>query len=80
MLWLWRRLAVAALIELLAWELPCALGVALKKTKKKNFFFFELTTKLKEFFSEYLYTHHQDSTIDFSLIVLGLHLPVFGGS
>ena len=37
-LWLWHRLAAAAPIRLLAWELPCASGAALKKIKKeKNF-------------------------------------------
>ena len=35
-LWLWRRPAAAALIRLLAWELPYAVGVALKR--HKNFF------------------------------------------
>ena len=34
MLWLWCRLATAALIQLLAWELLNAMGVALKKQKK----------------------------------------------
>ena len=35
--WLWPRLAAAALIQLLAWELPYAAGVVLKKkTKQKN--------------------------------------------
>ena len=34
MLWLWRRPAAAALIQLLAWELPYATGAALKKFKK----------------------------------------------
>ena len=40
LLWLWRRLATAALIQSLAWELPCATGTALKrkrKRKKKDF-------------------------------------------
>ena len=32
-LWLWHRPAVVALIQLLAWELPYALGVALKNKK-----------------------------------------------
>ena len=36
LLWLWYRLAAAALIRPLAWELPCAKGAALKKTKKKK--------------------------------------------
>ena len=33
LLWLWRRLAAAAPTQPLAWELPCATGVALKKEK-----------------------------------------------
>ena len=36
MLWLWGRSAATALIRPLAWEPPCAAGVALKKTKKKK--------------------------------------------
>ena len=38
LLWLWCRLAAVALIRPLAWEPPCAAGVALKrqKTKKKK--------------------------------------------
>ena len=32
-LWLQHRLAAAALIQPLAWELPCAMGAALKKKK-----------------------------------------------
>jgi len=41
LLWLWCRLAAAALIQPLAWEPPYAAGVALKKKKavvdwKKN--------------------------------------------
>ena len=31
LLWLWHRLAAAALIQPLAWELPCVTGMALKK-------------------------------------------------
>ena len=31
--WLWCRLAAAAPIQTLAWELTCAIGVALKKLK-----------------------------------------------
>ena len=34
-LWLWGRLAAAAPIQPLAWELPYASGVALKKNSKK---------------------------------------------
>ena len=36
LLWLWHRPAAAALIQSLAWELPCATGVALFKKKKKR--------------------------------------------
>ena len=36
LLWLWHRLAATAPIRALAWELPYAVGVALKK-KKKHF-------------------------------------------
>ena len=36
LLWLWCRPAVAALIGLLAWEPPHAMGVALKRLKNKN--------------------------------------------
>ena len=35
MLWLWCRPAAAALVPLLAWEPPCAVGAALKKQKEK---------------------------------------------
>ena len=34
LLWLWCRLASAAPVRLLAWELPYAAGAALKKPKK----------------------------------------------
>ena len=33
-LWLWRRLAAAALIQSLAWECPYDMGVALTRKKK----------------------------------------------
>ena len=33
LLWLWRRVAATAPIGLLTWELPYALGEALKKNK-----------------------------------------------
>ena len=35
-LWLCCRPAAAALIQPLAWELPCATGVALKRPKKEE--------------------------------------------
>ena len=35
LLWLWCRLAATALIRPLAWELPYAADVALKRKKKK---------------------------------------------
>ena len=37
LLWLWLRPAAVAPIRLLAWELPCSVGVALKsKTEKER--------------------------------------------
>ena len=36
LLWLWCRSAATALIRPLAWELPYAVGVALKKQKTKK--------------------------------------------
>ena len=36
LLWLWWRPAAVALIRPLAWELPYAVGVALKNKKKKK--------------------------------------------
>ena len=36
LLWLWYRLAAAALIQPLAQEPPCAMGEALKRKKKKK--------------------------------------------
>ena len=38
LLWLWCRLEAVALIQPLAWEFPCAQGVAQKKQKKKKMF------------------------------------------
>ena len=37
MLWLWCRLAAAAVIRPLAWELPYATGVALKKANTHTY-------------------------------------------
>ena len=36
LLWLWYKLAAAALIQSLAWELPYAVGVAPQRQKKKK--------------------------------------------
>ena len=36
LLWLWCRIAAAALIQPLGWELPYALGVTLKRKEKKK--------------------------------------------
>ena len=35
-LWLWCQPAAVALIQALAWELPYAMGAALKRTKRKR--------------------------------------------
>ena len=40
LLWLWFRPAAAALIQPLAWELPCAMGVALKEENNPEGFIF----------------------------------------
>ena len=37
LLWLWCRPAAIAQIRPLAWEIPCATGVALKKKKKLHY-------------------------------------------
>ena len=36
LLWLWCRLAAVALIQPLAWDLPYAVGAALKKKKRRK--------------------------------------------
>ena len=36
-MWLWGRLAAVAMIQPLAWEPPYAMGVSLKRQKKKFF-------------------------------------------
>ena len=36
LLWLWYRLAAVALIQPLAWDPPCAVGVGLKRPKKEK--------------------------------------------
>ena len=36
LLWLWRRLVATAPIQPLVWELPYAVGAALKRPKKKK--------------------------------------------
>ena len=45
LLWLWHRPAAAAQILPLAWELPCAMGVTLKR-HPQNFFKLHQTTRL----------------------------------
>ena len=35
-LWLWRRLAAAAPVQPLAWELPHAVGAAVKRKKERE--------------------------------------------
>ena len=36
LLWQWRRPAATAPIRPLAWELPCTMGVALKRQKRQK--------------------------------------------
>ena len=63
LLWLWCSPVAAALIQLLVWELPYAMGVDLKDREKKKFYFqkFKITSFfLKAFFfnlkNEYIST------------------------
>ena len=51
LLWLWHKLAAIALTQSLAWELPYAMGAALKRQKQKKipiFFMKNITTLLSE--------------------------------
>ena len=36
LLWLWHRLEATAAIRCLSWEPPCAVGAALKKSKRQK--------------------------------------------
>ena len=45
LLWLWCRPATTVLVRPLAWELPYAVGAALKRQKKKNVDFANQATK-----------------------------------
>ena len=45
-LWLWCRPAAVALIQPLAWDSPCAAGVALKSKAKQNKAYFTYKTKV----------------------------------
>ena len=45
LLWLWHRLVTTAPIQPLAWELPYAMGVALKRQKGKKQKNFDLILK-----------------------------------
>ena len=40
LLWLWCRLAAAALIQSLAWDSPNAVGVALKRQRRRRSFYY----------------------------------------
>ena len=42
LLWLWCRQAATVLIQPLAWEPPCAMGMALKDKRQKKKKYFEL--------------------------------------
>ena len=48
--WLWPT--AAAPVQLVAWEFACAMGVALKAKKKKNFFFVRYIVFLLSGFQE----------------------------
>ena len=61
--WLWRRLAATAPIGPLAWEPPSAMGVALKRQKKKVFelYSFIFTSVLSHEISSYRTTENSQS-------------------
>ena len=70
LLWLWCRPAVTAPIRPLAWEPPCAAGVALekdKKTKKKDLLYNSRTTVFSDL-------HHPDRWIVFKKEQQGVRL------
>jgi len=54
LLWLWPRLVATALIRLLAWEPPYAVGMALKRQKDKKTKKKKERKKEKEFYYLYL--------------------------
>ena len=49
LLWLWCRPTAAASNQSLAWELSCAVGVALKSKKKKESILIVLNSSLNKF-------------------------------
>ena len=61
LLWLWHRPAAEALIRPLAWDLPYAIGVALKRQKKNKFLHvkhvYKNTVPLKKFLVSYKKLH-----------------------
>ena len=64
LLWLWCRLAAAALIQPLAWEPPCAPGVTLKSTKKKKENFDRYAKKYLLMQSKYIIKEHHCRATD----------------
>ena len=52
-LWLWYRLAAVVLIQPLAWELPYAVGAAIKRwqKKKKEIFKYRIREIIRSYYS-----------------------------
>ena len=74
LLWLWCRLAAATPIPSLAWESPYAMGVALKRPKKKLFTVKYLRIKAS---SKHILPFTYISVLDsLFLVVLSPLLPV----
>ena len=67
LMWLWYWPAAVALIPPLAWELPYAMGVALKKKKNISLRYFVFIHKIEEFFVCFC----------FCFLVLLLDLPLW---
>ena len=64
LVWLWRRLVATAPIWALAWELPCAISVALKRPKQERDFsvLFSALTQ---------YMTHSECSINISINICG---------
>ena len=75
LLWLWCKPAAAAPIQPLAWELPYATGVALKKKKKKESIFFPYVHETSTNIDHIL--DHKESLNDFKFRVCSMATTEF---
>ena len=82
LLWLWCRQAAVALIRPLAWELPYAVGAALKSKKKKNYSWFTVLCHFllySKVIQIYIYTnthtHTHTHTFFFAFFSIMVYIP-----